>query len=443
MAITEIMERLRMSANAPVEKGPLPAGRSITSRLRLPSRKVIFTGLDIGTTKICAIIGEIDPSGKVTILGLASQPSQGLRRGIVINLDETVESIRVAIRKAENMAQVQVRDVFVGIAGGHIECQTVSATIDVANPERGITKSDVRRAVESAVEGKVPMEREVLHQIPQQFFIDDGAILDPVGFSSRKLSVEVMLVTAAVTSAQNIIRAVSQARFRVAGIYLEPLASSLAILTEEQKELGVVMIDIGGGTSDIAVYVNGSVRYTGVVPHGGDAITEDISKILKINRFDAENLKKRHGHCIPEEIDERETISVPGVLGEKPSQIKRQLVAQIIEARMSEMLEMVKRRIEKLPFYDQVYGGIVFTGGTSLQAGICDLGQRIFDRPCCHGVPTGLSGTSSLASSSPIYSTGVGLVLYGLEHEREQAFLDGNAFNKIITRLKSFIDWYG
>jgi cell division protein FtsA len=442
MAIADIMEKLKLQGGSAMGGASEAERRGISSRFRLPSRKVMFTGLDIGTTKICAIIGEIDPSGKVTILGLASNPSHGLRRGIVINLDETVDSITSAVRKAADIAQVNVRDVFVGIAGGHIECHQLSATVDVANPERGVTKSDVRRAIEAATETKVSVEREVLQQIPQRFLIDDGPIMDPVGFSSRKLTAEVLLVTAAVTSAQNIVRAVSQARYRCSGIYLEPLASALAILTPEQKELGVMMIDIGGGTSDVAIYVESAVRYTGVVPLGGDAITEDISKVLRINRFDAENLKKRYGTCLPNTVDPKETITVPGVLTDKPTEVSRQLLAQVIEARMAEMLEKVKVRVEQLPFYNQVFGGIVFTGGTSLQQGICELGQEIFGKPCVLGVPTGLSGLSGVASS-PIYATGVGLVLYGLEHEREQAILDGNAFHRIVKRLKSFVDWYG
>jgi cell division protein FtsA len=410
--------------------------------LRLPQKKVMFTGLDIGTTKICTIIGEIEPDGKTTILGVASTPSLGLRRGVVINLEETVDSIRVAMRKAEDIARVSVRDVFVGIAGGHIQCHQLFASVDVSNPERGVTRADVRRVVQKAVENQVPMEREVLHQIPQRFIIDDGPIIDPLGFCSRKLSVEVLLVTAAVTSAQNIIRAVSQAGYRVAGIYLEPLASSLAVLSQEEKELGVLLIDIGGGTSDVAIFTDGAVRYTGVVPHGGDAITEDISKGLQVTRYDAENLKKRFGHCIADSIDPLETLQIPAALSNKTSAQPRRFLAEIIESRLEEMLLMVREKVINVPCYQHVYGGVIFTGGASLQQGICELGERIFEKPCKVGSPTGLSGLSSVVCS-PIYSTGVGLVLYGLEHEREQAFLDGNAFGRIVKRLKSFIDWYG
>ncbi len=443
MAIAQLMERLLLNSRAEASQTPpRPDGIGRRLKLRLPDHKVMFTGLDIGTTKICAIVGEIEPSGKVTILGVASTPSQGLRRGVVINLDETVDSIRIAIRKAEDIAQVTVKDVFVGIAGGHIQCHQLEAMVDVANAERGITRADIRRVVDRAIENQVPVEREVLHLIPQRFHIDDGPIMDPLGFCSRTLKAEVMLVTAAVTSAQNIIRAVSQARYRVSGIYLEPLASSLAVLTEEQKELGVVLIDIGGGTSDAAIWADGAVRFTGVVPFGGDAITEDISKVLKINRYDAENMKKKDGHCLPHMVDPREMLQLPPGFSAQTEEHSRQFLAEVIECRLEEMLNMVKAKIERVPAYDRAYGGIVLTGGGSLQLGICELAQKVFGRPCRLGAPAGLSGLSS-GVASPIYSTGVGLVLYGLEHEREQAILDSNAFGKIVKRLKSFIDWYG
>lgn len=421
-----------------------PEEQHIVSRfgLRLPQKKVMFTGLDIGTTKICAIIGEIEPEGRVTILGVASTPSLGLRRGVVINLEETVDSIRLAMRKAEDIARVSVRDVYVGIAGGHIQCQQLSALTEVANPERGVTRADVRRVIQRALEGQVPLDREVLHQISQRFVIDDGPIIEPLGFSSQKLSVEVLLVTAAVTSAQNIIRAVSQAGYRVADIYVEPLASSLAVLSREERELGVVLVDIGGGTSDVAIFADGAVRYTGVIPFGGDAITEDISKGLQVTRYDAENLKKRYGHCVPAEVDEADTVQAPAALSNKMATHSRRFLAEIIEARLEEMLVMVHEKIKNVACYQEVYGGVIFTGGGALQQGICTLGERVFDKPCKLGSPSGLSGLSGVVSS-PIYSTGVGLVLYGLEHEREQHFLDGNAFSRIARRLKGLIDWYG
>lgn len=406
-----------------------------------PTRTCTFTGLDIGTTKICAIVAEIDPTGKTTVRGIASTPSQGLRRGVVVDLEETVASIQTAVRKAEEIAQVTVKDVLVGIAGGHIQCIQREGTVDVANPERGITRADIRRAVNKAATDQVPMERETIHTLPQRFVIDDGPVTNPEGFCSRKLTADVLTVTAAVTSAQNIIRAVQSAHYRVGGIYLEPLASSFAVLTPEERDLGVVLVDIGGGTSDIAIWAEGTVRYTGVVPFGGDAITEDIRRGLKIGCFDAENLKKRYGSCISESVPDSEKLQVPVALTGETQEISRKFLCEIVESRLEEILVMVREQCERCPHFDKVFGGIVLTGGGSLQEGSAKLAERIFKRPCKIGRPAGLAGLSSVASS-PIYSTGVGLVYYGLAAEQEAALTETNLFHRLIRIFKKAIDWY-
>ncbi|MDX2176226.1 MAG: cell division protein FtsA [Candidatus Sumerlaeia bacterium] len=411
-----------------------PAWRS----LGLPSSPEIFTGVDIGTTKVCCVIGEIRPDGTVTILGVASTPSQGLRRGVVINLEETIDSVRTAIRKAEEIAQHRAKDVFVGIAGGHIRCHQVSASIDVSNPERGISKADMRRATNMAVSGHATVEREVIETIPQRYLTDDGWVMDPEGFSSRKLGVELLLVSAAVTSAQNIVRSVSEAGYRASSIYLEPLASSLAILSRLEKELGVVVIDIGGGTSDVAIWADDAVRYIDVVPFGGDAVTEDLAKVLKISRYDAENLKKKHGHAVASELDPGETIDVPVVLTGGTRQVPRVLVAEIIESRMEEILSLAHQRISGLAPYKQVRGGVVLTGGASLLPGLTKVAGRVFGQPCKIGVPSGLGGLSSVVSS-PIYSTGVGLVLHGLESPKGRFLLDEDLFHRLIRRFKEVV----
>ncbi|MDX1971795.1 MAG: cell division protein FtsA [Candidatus Sumerlaeia bacterium] len=427
------------SSNSPV---PAPNNQAIfRTGFKPPTRTRTFAGLDIGTTKICAIIAEIDPSGRTNIKGIASTPSQGLRRGVVVDLDETVVSIRTAIRKAEEIAKVNVKDVLVGIAGGHIQCIPNQATVDVANPERGITNADISRAIDKATVNKVPMEREVIHTLPQRFTIDDGVVAHPEGFSSQKLTAEVLTVTAAVTSAQNIVRAVRQAHYRTSGIYLEPLASSLAVLTPEEKELGVLVIDIGGGTTDIALWSEGSVRYTGVVPFGGDAITEDIRKCLKISCYDAENLKKRHGSCLPEDISADEKIEVPLALTGEMQQIERKLLCEVIESRLGEMLLMVREECERCPHYAQTFGGVVLTGGGSLQHGADKLAEKIFKLPTKIGKPSGLSGLSSIASS-PIYATGVGLIFYGLQHEQCSHYSEGNMFKRMMQFFKRAIDWH-
>ncbi|MGF1573542.1 MAG: cell division protein FtsA [Sumerlaeia bacterium] len=400
-----------------------------------PSRTRTFAGLDIGTTKICAIIAEIDPTGRTTIKGIASTPSQGLRRGVIVDLDETVVSIRTAIRKAEEIAKVSVKDVLVGIAGGHIQCIPNSATIDVSNPERGISNYDIAKVIEKAKVKDLPQEREIIHALPQRFTIDDGVVAHPEGFCSQKLTAEVLTVTAAVTSANNIMRAVRQAQYKGSGIYLEPLASSLAVLTPEEKELGVLVIDIGGGTTDIAIWAEGSVRYTGVVPYGGDAITEDIRKCLKISCYDAENLKRRHGSCLVNEIGNDEKIEVPVALTGALQEIDRKFLCEIIESRLSEMLQMVLAECERCPHYAQTFGGVVLTGGGSLQHGTDKLAEKIFKLPAKIGKPSGLAGLSSIASS-PIYATGVGLIFYGLQHERSSSYSAISMFQRMIRFFK-------
>lgn len=425
----------RLAPNADTASALVRAG------FKAPTRTRTFTGLDIGTTKICAIIGEIEPSGRTTIRGIASTPSQGLRRGVVVDLEETVTSIRTAVRKAEEIAQLAVKDVLVGIAGGHIQCHATEAQVDVTNPERGITRSDIRRALDKATSEQVPVEREVIHTIPQRFHIDDGPVANPEGFSSRQLRVEMLTVTAAVTSAQNIVRAVRQAHYRAAGIFLEPLASSVAVLTPEEKELGVVVIDIGGGTSDFAIWADGAVRFTGVVPFGGDAITEDVRRALQIGVFDAENIKKRHGSALPSTIAETEQIDVPVALTGERTRISRRFLAEVIESRLGEILVMVREQCKRTPHFDKVFGGVVLTGGGALQVGADKLAERVFKRPCKIGRPTGLGGLSSIAGS-PIYSTGVGLLLYGLQHEHELALTETNLFHRLTRFFKKAIDWY-
>ncbi|MDK2973541.1 MAG: cell division protein FtsA [Candidatus Sumerlaeota bacterium] len=432
----------RTTATLPVSPAASsPSMAVFRAGIKPPPRTRMFTGLDIGTTKICTIIGEIDPQGRTTIRGISSTPSQGLRRGVVVDLDETVSSIRTAIRKAEEIAQVEVKDVLVGIAGGHIQCHARTGTVKVANPERGVTRADIRRAIDKAATGEVSMEREIIHTLPQRFLIDDGPVANPEGFASQQLTAEVLLVTAAVTSAQNIIRAVRQAHYRTAGIYLEPLASSLAILTPEERELGVIVVDIGGGTSDLAIWVDGSVRYADVVPFGGDSITEDIRRGLKVSCYDAENLKKRFGSCLPEAIHEDDKLEVPVALTGETQQVSRRFLAEIIESRLGEILMMVREKCEQTPWNDRAFGGVVLTGGGSLQDGSVDLAAKIFKRPCKIGKPTGLSGLSSVASS-PIYSTGVGLVLYGLYHDQEFLYSETNMFQRLVHFFKRAIDWY-
>lgn len=459
MALTDIIENQRLAAANKAQavwasasglfseqqsSGPPPAAQDAERPRKVKnmgSKTQIFTGLDVGTTKICAIIGQVEPDGHLNILGVGSTPSLGLRRGIVIDMDETIESIRSAVRKAEEIAHVAVRDVFVGIAGGHIQSHNSTGMVEIKNPSRGITKADIRRVTDRARGLQIPVEREIIHVIPQRFIIDDGVTLNPEGFSSTRLEAEVLIVTAAVTSAQNIVRAVNQSGYHCSAIYLEPLASSLAILSEKEKDLGAVMIDIGGGTSDVAIWVDGAVRFTGVVPFGGDAITDDIAKGLKVSRYDAENIKKRYGCVLASSINPEEEFDAPHVLTDQPERISRRFLCEIIQSRVEEILLMTKQMIDATPLGDRIYGGVALTGGCALLEGIPEIASKIFNMPAKVASPTGLGGMSGVVSS-PIYSTGVGLVLYGLEHENQKRLAPTGVFADIVSAFRRFIDWY-
>jgi len=421
-------------------QAPPPAGRLARRMKGKPKTERIFTGLDVGTTKICAIIGQADEEGHVTILGLGSTPSLGLRQGIVIDMEATVESIRSAVKKAEEIARVPVTDVFVGIAGGHIQSHLSTGMVEIKSPTRGITRSDIRRVLDRARGLQIPVEREIIHVLPQRYLIDDGPILNPEGFCSTRLEVETLIVTAAVTSAQNIIRAVSQAGYRTSAIYLEPLASSLAILNEKEKDVGVIMIDMGGGTTDVAVYMDGAVRFTGVVGFGGDAITEDIARELKISRYDAENIKKRYGHAIASLINPEEEFEAPSVLTDERMAVSRRGLCEIIQNQAEQILTLTRQMILQSPVARQDFGGVVLTGGCALLEGMDELAAHIFQLPAKVAAPAGLGGMSSVVAS-PIYSTGVGLVLYGLEHDGDTGGL-GGLFNELVRVFRRFIDWY-
>ena len=299
----------------------------------------IIVGLDIGTTKVCAIIGEYNENGMLEITGVGTTPSKGLRRGVVINIDSTVKSILTAIEAAEMMSGREVSDVYTGIAGGHIEGINSRGVVAVTGRNREITKEDVDRVIDAARAIVIPMDREVLHVIPQEFIVDDqGNIKNPLGMVGVRLEAEVHIVTGAVTSAQNIVRCVNKAGFRVNDIVLEPLASSKAVLTEDEKELGTLLIDLGGGTTDILAYLEGAPYHTGVLSVGGDQVTNDLSIILRTPLESAEKIKRTAGSCLVSMVDDEEEVMIPGVGGRPPTRIPRKRVVEIIQSRMAEIL---------------------------------------------------------------------------------------------------------
>jgi cell division protein FtsA len=378
------------------------------------ARAKTVTGLDVGTTKVCAMIGQADEDGQLRVLGVGSSPSHGLRKGIVVDIDRTVQSIQQAVSKAEQMAGVTVRETYVGIAGAHIVSQNSRAMIEISNPLRGVCRSDIERVLERAKSIAIPVDREIIHVIPQEYVCDDqGGYQNPETVACSKLEVRTHLVLAAVTSAQNLVRCVNQAGFRTNGILLEAIASAAAILSDSEKDLGVLLLDVGGGTTDIVLYAGGSIQYSGVVPYAGDNITNDIAHALKVSRFDAENIKKKYGYAVAEHTDPNETFDVTGVFQSKRMHVSRRKLAAVVQARCEEIFELVQQQLESAPARSKVFSGVVLTGGTALVGGLADLAESVFGMPVKVGAPQGMKGMASIVSS-PIYSTGVGLVLHGL-----------------------------
>jgi cell division protein FtsA len=436
-------EQSKSAVLSPPTASPAAAGSSTRAPVpRRRTRQKFITGLDIGTTKICAIIGKKTPEGDLTIQGFGSVPSVGLRRGVVIDIDSTVESIQRAVDKAEEMAEVPVRDVFVGIAGGHITSENSRGVVEIANPQRGVCETDVARVLEKARSVAMPIDREIIHCVPQEYFVDDEVgIQNPIGLAGNRLEVRCHIVTAAITSAQNIVRCVNQAGFRTADVMLESLASSLAVLDDNQRDLGVLLIDMGGGTTDLAIYTGGSIKYSGVVPFGGDNITHDIATVLKMSRYDAENVKKKHGCAWAQSVAEDEEFESPGFIDPKRANRSRRFLAEVIQSRAEEILRLVKQQLDRTPYRDQLVAGVVLTGGSALMEGIEEVAERVFDAPARVGAPQGLKGMSGVIAS-PIYSTGVGLVCQGLHAHTTRPFGKTNLFYRLLDTFKRFIDWY-
>ena len=401
-------------------------------------RDSLIVGLDIGTTKICAIVGNLTDEG-LDIVGIGTSPSKGLRKGVVINIESTVEAIRKAIQEAELMAGCEIKTVFAGIAGGHIKGFNSQGVIAIKNRE--VNSEDVRRVIDAAKAIAIPMDREVIHILPQEFIIDDqDGIKEPLGMSGVRLEAKVHIVTGAVASAQNIIKSCNRAGVDVADIVLEQLASSEAVLSTDEKELGVALVDIGGGTTDIAIFVDGAIKHTAVLSLGGNHLTNDIAVGLRTPMGDAEKIKQNYGCCLTSMVGKDETIEVPSVGGREARVLSRQLLAEILEPRVEEIFSLVNREIVKSGFEDLIAGGVVITGGTSILPGMPELAEQIFNLPVRRGVPRDIGGLTDVVNS-PIYATGVGLVKYGSRNLQTRNFSIGqeNMFDKIVRRMK---EWF-
>jgi cell division protein FtsA len=404
----------------------------------LAKRDNIIVGLDIGTTKICAIAGEVKESG-IEVIGIGTHPSKGLRKGVVINIESTVQAIKKAVEEAELMAGCDISTVYAGIAGGHIKAFNSHGVIAVKENE--ISLSDIDRVIEAAQAVVIPPDREVIHVIPQEYIIDDqDGIQEPLGMSGVRLEAKVHVVTAGITSAQNIVKSVNRAGLDVADIILQPIASSEAVLTQDEEDLGVVLVDIGGGTTDIAIYHNGTLKHTGVISLGGNQITGDISVGLRTPANEAEKIKKKHGCALVSLIPKEETIEVPSVGGRKPRVVSRQILGEIIEPRVEELFQLVNREIIRSGYDGIVASGVVLTGGTASLEGISDLAEQVFNLPVKCGLPSGISGLVDIVNS-PMYATAVGLVLYGKRHATSAQFRVGgkNNVGKLINKMKGWV----
>jgi cell division protein FtsA len=401
-------------------------------------------GLDVGTTKICAVIGRPKPGGGLDVIGVGSAPSRGLRRGVVVNIDSTVEAIKQAVADAEQMAGIDVARVWAGVAGGHIRSLNSRGVVAISGREREVSAADVERAVEAARAINVPQDREIIHVLPQTFAVDDAdGVREPIGMSGVRLEVEVHIVTAAVTSVQNVVRAVNRAGLTVQDVVLEPIASAEAVLFPDEKELGVVLIDIGGGTTDMALFRDGAIWHTAIIPLGGDHITNDVGVGLRTPMADAEDLKKRYGCAVTAMVPAEETVDVPSVGGRKARQLSRQVLSEIIQPRVEEIVTLVARELTRTGFQDAATAGIVVTGGTSIMEGIPELAEAIFDQPVRRGVPGDIGGLADVVRS-PIHATAVGLALHGARRPAGVgAQLDPND-NAFLARIgRRLAGWFG
>ena len=397
----------------------------------------IIVGLDIGTTKICAVVGEVS-GDEINIIGIGTHPSIGLRKGVVVNIEATVESIKKAVEEAELMAGCEISSVYAGIAGGHITGFNSRGIVAIKGSE--ITQDDMDRVIDAARAVAIPMDREVIHVLPQEFIVDDDSgIQNPVGMAGVRLEAKIHIVTGAVTSAHNIVKCANRSGLDVCDIVLESLASSEAVLTDEEKELGVVLIDLGGGTSDLAIFNKGNIKHTFVLSIGGNNLTNDLAIGLRTPHAEAEKIKKKYGTCISRNIHGEETIEVPGMGGRNPRKLPIQILGEILEPRMEEIFTLIRREIYRAEMENIVSSGVVVTGGSALLDGVADSAESILNLPTRIGRPGRIGGLVDVVNN-PMYATGVGLVMYGARNQTIKKFRirDSNIFNSIITRMKKW-----
>lgn len=399
----------------------------------------IVVGLDIGTTKICALVGELADDGSIDIRGIGTSPSYGLRKGVVVNIESTVTSIKRAVLEAQTMANHQISAVYAGIAGGHIRGINSHGIVAVRDHE--VSQDDIERVIDAAKAVAIPIDREVIHVLPQDYVIDDqDGIKEPLGMSGVRLECKVHIVTGAVTSAQNIVKCAQRCDINVSDIVLEQLASSYAVLSEDEKELGVALIDIGGGTTDIAIFLNGSLHHTSVIAIGGQHFTNDIAIGLRTPQESAEIIKKRYGTASIQSDYSDEVFEVPSIGNRPDRMLKRKILAEILEPRVRETFEMIAHEIHRARLTELLTSGIVITGGSSLLPGMVEIAEEVLGLPVRLGIPRGVGGLMDVVKS-PIYATAVGLVLYGAKYCGQRHFRrrDENIYTKVRRRMSAWL----
>jgi cell division protein FtsA len=424
-------------ALADVLAEPAQSRAPLVARPRRDTRNLIV-GLDIGTSKVVAVVAELTPDGRLDVIGMGSHDSKGLKKGVVVNIEATVSAIQRALEEAELMADCKIQRVYTGIAGSHI--RSFNSTGMVAVKDKEVTPVDIDRAIETARAMPIPTDQQVLHILTQEFLVDgqDG-IREPLGMSGVRLEVKVHIVTGAVSAAQNIVKCVRRCGLDVSDLILQPLASSIAVLSDDEKELGVALVDIGGGTTDVAIFREGAIRHTAVIPIAGDQVTNDIAMALRTPTPEAELIKLRHGCALRQLADPDEMIDVPGLGDRAPRQLSRQTLAEVIEPRVEELFTLVQQVLRQSGFEELLSSGIVLTGGSSLMQGMVELGEEIFHMPVRLGVPRYAGGLQDVVQS-PRYATAVGLLLEGRsQFERGILARQTGGFRTTLRRMR---DWF-
>lgn len=399
--------------------------------------KNLIVGLDIGTSKVVAIVGEIKADGELEIIGIGSHPSRGLKKGVVVNIESTVLSIQRAVEEAELMAGCDIHAVYAGIAGSHVRSLNSHGIVAIRDSE--VTQADVDRVIDAAKAVAIPADQKILHILPQEFLIDNqDGIREPIGMSGVRLEAKVHIVTGAVSAAQNIVKCVRRCSLDVDNVILEQLASSYSVLTEDEKELGVCLVDIGGGTTDIAVFTEGAIRHTAVIPIAGDQVTNDIAVALRTPTQNAEEIKIKYACALRQLASLEDTIEVASVGDRPPRRLSRQTLAEVVEPRYEELFTLIQQELRRSGYEDLIAAGVVLTGGTSKMEGVVELAEEVFHLPVRLGLPQHVTGLIDVIRN-PIYATGVGLLLYGHRHAYTRPMMERHDDEETLwQRMKSW-----